>query len=742
MRNDAHSRATRRWRALPALLAGAFAVVATAQSLMPSGGTATPPPAQAAQPVPDPADLAANWWDYLGQSGENLEQRIALLVGQAGVSASRLPPEEAAAAAPLLDRLRIALAALPGISTATAVVPDPLPDAAASYTPRQVMQIDRDRRELEFDLDERRSALNAAARALKDERRRFDTEFATYLSGRGTGAARTLLGLQLIANRAEIAVAEAEQKLREAENRMLSERLRAVFALRDRAAGRLVPDPERSAAKLTELIGRNGQKLDAQREQLLRARAERSRLAADPGATRARIELEDLRITAATIAESLLTTRISLYETELDWLSASRDDLEPAEIMGMEERLASRRQQMATIEEDAGDRVAVIQRVIANSLRKTGNELSPDEARDRAASLQLAQTTITDLTRLRSLVGDLRYGTVVTSSLLAGAGGWRGWIQGKVVEPAANLVENADRWLGASLFRIGETPVTAYGLLRVVIFLLLAVLLSRLARHLLARFGAHETGRPSAALYTVGRLLHYVLIAAAVIVGLASIGLDFSQLALVAGALSIGIGFGLQSIVNNFVSGLMILFEQNLKVGDIVELDSGVRGAVKEINVRSTLVVTSDGVDVVVPNAEFVSGKVINFTLEEPYHRIHVPFGVAYGSEKEEVRRVVLEAARAVPFTHERPGREPDVWLVKFGDNSLDFELVVWINPTAVKRAGAVTAAYLWEIEGALRRHGIQIPFPQRDVRLTIAPDDAQSSSILSPGPGHSASIP
>ncbi len=304
----------------------------------------------------------------------------------------------------------------------------------------------------------------------------------------------------------------------------------------------------------------------------------------------------------------------------------------------------------------------------------------------------------------------------------------------RVLKPGRAAVNQTNDWLGTSLFDIGDTPVSAYGLLRVALIMVLAVLLSRLARHLLARFGARQPGSASAGLYTIGRLLHYVLITAGLMVGLASIGLDFSQLALVAGALSIGVGFGLQSIVNNFVSGLMILFERSLKIGDVVELDSGVRGVVREIRVRSTLVATADGVDIIVPNSEFVSGKVINFTLREPYHRIHVPFGVAYHSAKEQVREIVIEAARTVPFTHIAPGREPDVWLVRFGDNSLDFELVVWVNPAAVTRAGAVMATYLWEIETALKRHGIEIPFPQRDVHLRVAASEVKSLGTTTPG--------
>jgi small-conductance mechanosensitive channel len=294
-----------------------------------------------------------------------------------------------------------------------------------------------------------------------------------------------------------------------------------------------------------------------------------------------------------------------------------------------------------------------------------------------------------------------------------------------VLRPGSAIAVTADDWLGTGLFRIGDAPVTVYGLLRVALFLAIAVGLSRALRHLFERVGERSPGRPSAALYTVSRLAHYVLVIAALLIGLASIGLDFSQIALVAGALSIGIGFGLQSIVNNFVSGLMILFEQNLKVGDAVELDSGVRGVVREINVRSTLITTSDAVDIVVPNSEFIAGKVTNYTLKEPFYRIHVPFGVAYGSDKDEVRRVIIAAADKVPFTYRGPGRETDVWLVRFGDNSLDFELVVWVNPAAVTRPGAVMATYLWEIETALAAAGIPIPFPQRDVRLRLSAEEA-----------------
>ncbi|MDQ2694607.1 MAG: mechanosensitive ion channel [Pseudomonadota bacterium] len=193
-------------------------------------------------------------------------------------------------------------------------------------------------------------------------------------------------------------------------------------------------------------------------------------------------------------------------------------------------------------------------------------------------------------------------------------------------------------------------------------------------------------------------------------------GIDFTNFALLAGAFAIGIGFGLQSIVSNFVSGLILLFERSLKVGDFVELSSGINGEVRAINVRSTVINTNDNVDIVVPNSNFIDHDVINWTLLEAYRRIHVPFKVAYGTDKELVRKAALEAADKLP--HTLKSMNPGVWLVKFGDSSLDFELVVWITPKAVKRPGAVFAAYLWEIETALRKYGIEIPFPQRELRL------------------------
>jgi small-conductance mechanosensitive channel len=172
-------------------------------------------------------------------------------------------------------------------------------------------------------------------------------------------------------------------------------------------------------------------------------------------------------------------------------------------------------------------------------------------------------------------------------------------------------------------------------------------------------------------------------------------------------------------VVKEFVSGLVLIFDRVLNVGDYVELEDGKRGLVQEIGPRAVRIRTNDNIDIVVPNSKFIDGPVVNWTLHNETRRIHIPFGVAYGSDREKVREVVLEAARSVPFTSpETEGRKSQVWLVGFGESSLNFELLVWPTIDAVKRPAAMQAAYTWAIADALECAGIEVPFAQMDVRL------------------------
>jgi len=285
--------------------------------------------------------------------------------------------------------------------------------------------------------------------------------------------------------------------------------------------------------------------------------------------------------------------------------------------------------------------------------------------------------------------------------------------------PLAWLALPMAQWLDSSLLRGGGFELTVGSLVGAVLLFAACVLLSALLRRLLRRYARrYESVNPSS-VYVVGRLLHYVLLLIGVLLALNATGIPMARFTVFAGALGVGLGFGLQAIFNNFVCGVVLLFDRSLKVGDFVDLASGVHGRVRDIGIRATRITTNDDIDIVVPNSEFVNGRVVNWTVREGFRRLKVPFHVAYASDKERVKQAALEASRAVAFTLTQDGEKaPQVRLVAFGEWAMEFELVVWLNAEATRRPGAATAAYNWALHDALLAHGIRIPLPQRDVRL------------------------
>ena len=273
--------------------------------------------------------------------------------------------------------------------------------------------------------------------------------------------------------------------------------------------------------------------------------------------------------------------------------------------------------------------------------------------------------------------------------------------------------------LGFGLFKLRGGEFTIATLLGVLLTIFLVWLVAKIIRRTLRRYGDANPGRNRATIYTLSRLAQYIVLTIGAMLVLDIAGVPISQFAVFAGAIGVGLGFGLQAIFNNFVSGLILLFDRSLKVGDYVELASGVHGEVRDIHIRCTRITTNDDIDILVPNSEFVNGRVTNWTLSERTRRIKVPFQVAYGSDKDVVRAAGIEAANAVPFTlsiNER--RAPQVWLTSFDDSRISYALVVWLGAEAIGRQGAVIAAYNWELDSALRRHGVSMPFPQRDLHV------------------------
>ena len=220
----------------------------------------------------------------------------------------------------------------------------------------------------------------------------------------------------------------------------------------------------------------------------------------------------------------------------------------------------------------------------------------------------------------------------------------------------------------------------------------------------------------------LANLGYYFLVAITFVFGLKSVGIDLSSLTILVGALSVGIGFGLQNIVSNFISGIILIFEKSIQVGHIIEIASGVRGKVSQINMRSSVITTFDNIDIIIPNATLIQNNVINLTFSDDIRRLNIPFGIAYGSNIDHVIKTILDSLNNSSLTYIRntPEKAPKVRMTLMGPSSIDFELLVWIseNPDENGVGSSNMSDFLIFVYKTLQANNIEIPFPQMDVHL------------------------
>ena len=258
------------------------------------------------------------------------------------------------------------------------------------------------------------------------------------------------------------------------------------------------------------------------------------------------------------------------------------------------------------------------------------------------------------------------------------------------------------------------SSVTIGSILLLLILFASVIIIERIVqKQLIRRFLSRTKLQPSLQ-FGLSRIIGYTLIAGGFYVAFQLVGVDLSSLAIIAASLGVGIGFGLQNIINNLVSGIIILAERPISIGDRIEV-AAVAGRVTKIQLRSTTVVTNDNITMIVPNADFISNTVTNWSHGDPKVRIRVPVGVAYGSDLKLLQRLLLEAAAEHPKALRDPS--PVVLFTEFGDSSLNFELGVWTEEMTATPIH-FTSEMNFIIDQKLRENDIEIPFPQRDLHI------------------------
>jgi small-conductance mechanosensitive channel len=266
------------------------------------------------------------------------------------------------------------------------------------------------------------------------------------------------------------------------------------------------------------------------------------------------------------------------------------------------------------------------------------------------------------------------------------------------------------------LFKIQDVGITISHLVVAAFAILLSLVASRFIRLALRKQVLDKMHIDKGLEYALLRFIHYIILIIGVYIGLKTINIPLGAIVGLFAVIGVGIGFGLQNLASNFISGVILLLERPVKVGDRLEVND-VWGDVKRINLRTTLIETPDNIAIIVPNSKLLENEVTNFSYGDPKIRLRIPVGIAYGSDCEKASEIMIQAATENNRVLKNPA--PKTWFREFGDSSLNFMLLCWI-PNAVEKFDVISELN-HAIDKGFRENGIEIPFPQRDLHLRSA---------------------
>lgn len=677
-------------------------------------------------PPPNPLDLKSGWFTYFTEQGADPKARMKEVTDNLQTLVKNLPPESKEALEPLVNKIESNLSAYQLSASQPPQVAPPIPPIQNNYTVNDLIRLNRELRNRNIifandqeDFNQRKIQIASAEEKLLALRRKYnDVEPRSQ--------EKFALGLELMDLGISLELAKEKQKILNDSIAIDKELVNRVDKELATALSRINSNPEElKEAESAQTEAKSKWETETSR---LREQEANSITAFNfaQGGDVAKLsnQLLSQKVTSAQIDEALAYNSylFNLLKVEFSKFLANPTSFSPTELAS---KLKSWRDWLSQNKKSTEDWELEIKRDIQRAEEWLSvNVDAKDEASEAIRKLQteitnVAEHSLVNLIRLSSESQDTDF---LLQNLSDRAQSQIGGVESIYIgswELIKSFFSNIGDILTYPLFSFGDQVIDAGDILQFFLILAASVWVARLVRMAINRFAEQRQGVKPSLLYRINRLFSYLIVALGFMLALSAIGFNFSNFVLIAGALGVGLGFGLQTLFNNFVSGLVILFENQLKVGDYIELESGLRGEVKEINVRSTYIRTNDGIAVMVPNSEFTTGRVINWTHTEPYRRVRIYFSVHYDTDKELVKKIIKDAVSEVPLTLKKSWvPEPRVFIDKLGDSSIEFKVMVWVNEQATKRSSYTKSAYLWAIHDTLKANGIEVPYPQMDVHF------------------------
>ena len=472
-------------------------------------------------------------------------------------------------------------------------------------------------------------------------------------------------------------------------------------------------------------------------QQLDRVTSENAVARASLEEAKSKLEGADQKLSRARMRLAGLETRPPLILEEVEALRLARESLqvqmslslEQLQWLVMERSVWEKRYQHSAGQASGNwtEQAQVEQRQLQASSQRLSEELNA--LRTDLASRRQSLEGFTGQRRLRrwmqQQLDQLRRQTVLYESALLDLDTLRGlyeiFLSELETEPSSLLQTWSDLrdtltaiW-HFEITDIDDRPITVQKIVLGFLLVLLGLLISRVLSGAFARRVLPRLGMTQAAVAAIRSVVFYVLLFSFTLLALRLVNVPLTVFTLLGGAAAIGLGFGSQNIVNNFISGLILLAERPIRIGDLIEVED-LYGTVEDIGARSTHVRSSENVDIIVPNSSFLEKNVINWTLSDDRYRAQISVGVAYGSPTEEVTRLIRKAVDEHPRILKRP--DPIILFADFGNNSLDFEVHFWIRMRRLMDRRIVASDLRYRVDEMFREAGIVIAFPQRDVHL------------------------
>lgn len=669
----------------------------------------------------NPISLSPQWWKYYEAPSKELTVRIQKTSELLHGLLPTLSAEEQEIAYPRVTAIISSLntyALAKNQKDKEAVIPHAYSKA---YTLDNQLEINRQIRKITLDKTTEQEELTQQKVKIQKALQFIDNLMVKYLASSKTSSEKLLAGLEIMSRRASLAL--AEQNLKVSQNRIDLQEAKLEELQKELEASVELLDLHQFDERHMEKEVQRGQiEYEKAQNDLNAAEGNSLTIFGDTSYDRAMRFFLEQRALYANANFSLVWAKLSFQLLKFNLLMdvngrfTDGHDKLLKEIETWKERVAKINSQIPEIREAAlreEGRVRHEYALLVDSNDARLMKVIQNRKQEALNTLTLLQVLEESLVDVQWMINLLEEHIKEESSFITLW--WQG-LEHVVSKVWSTIVHGAN----FSLFKVSGVPITFLMLLEMTFIMIVSITISKLIRSTLNGVVRRRGNMSDDTIFQLGRVLHYFILLVGSGIALLTIGFDFGNLLILLSALTFGLGFGLQSVANNIICGVRILMERKLKVGDYVELHTGCSGKVTEIQLQHTVVATNDGSEIVVPNSELVDKTLVNWTMSHDYKRLHIPFAVASDSDKDLVRKAVTEASYKVSCTVADHAKlhKPQVWLVNFGENSLDFELVVWVNVRVKAKTDSREADYLWEIETALRGNSINMPMQEQKLYL------------------------